>query len=125
MGNVGRWRYSRVSSTGPDRSSTSSSDSSGCAARSASRRARTASHAVLTAPPVTYDCREAEEDPAEPELRARDLGLDGDEPLAHLGGGGVHEHLRLVPGQLDPHPGRRVVVEALGEADVLDADAVA
>ena len=66
-----------------------------------------------------------DDDPLDPELGAADLLLDGDQALADLGGGGVHGRDRLAAGHLQPHPRGRVVVEALGEADVLVGDGVA
>ena len=60
-----------------------------------------------------------------PELGAADLLLDGDQALADLRGRGVHRRDGLAAGHLQPHPGGRVVVEALGEADVLVGDRVA
>ena len=59
------------------------------------------------------------------ELGPRDLRLQRDQALADLGRGGVHGGDRLAADDLQPDPGGRVVVEALGEADVLDAHAVA
>jgi hypothetical protein len=57
---------------------------------------------------------------------ARDLRLDGDRPLAHLARSGVDLDLGLAAGpQRHPHAGGGVVVEAAGEADVLEADGVA
>ena len=100
---------------------------------------RTSSQEFLTAPPVTYVCREAEVEPAEPtcgvgrvdghlgdaQLGAGDLRVDGDAALADLRHGGVDGGDGLAADDLHAHPGGRVVVEALGEADVLDADRVA
>ena len=54
-----------------------------------------------------------------------DLLLHGHQPLTHLGGRGVDLGQRLPAGQRQPHPGGRVVVEALRVADVLDAHRVA
>ena len=59
------------------------------------------------------------------ELRAHDLRLDADHALADLRGRGLHLRDHVIPLQGDPHPRRRVVVEALGEARVLDPDGVA
>ena len=86
-----------------------------------------------------YVCRDAEVEPALPtrvsavatvtcvdaQLGADDLRLDGDESLPDLGGGGVHDGGRLAADDLQPDAGGGVVVEALREADVLDADAIA
>lgn len=59
------------------------------------------------------------------ELGAGDLGVHGDAALADLGHRGVHGGDGLAADDLHAHLGGRVVVEALGEADVLDADRVA
>ena len=105
-------------------------------ARARAPASRTASQAARTAPPVMYVCRDADVDPALPtavsavamvtrshaQLGAGDLRLHGDQALADLGRGGVHQHRRLAADHLQPHPRGGVVVEALGEADVLDAD---
>jgi hypothetical protein len=61
----------------------------------------------------------------DPELGTGDLGLDGDQPLADLGGGGVHLDQRFAGDQRQADPGGRVVVEAFGVADVLEPDRVA
>ena len=59
------------------------------------------------------------EHPLHAELGAADLLLDGHQPLADLDRRGVHGRGRLAGHDLEPHPGRRVVVEALGEGDVV------
>ena len=59
------------------------------------------------------------------QLRARDLRHHGHEPLADLRGSGVDLNERFTSGRRQPHPRGRVVVEALGEADVLEPDGVA
>ena len=64
-------------------------------------------------------------DALDAELRPRDLRLDRHDALADLGGGGVDLDERLAAVDRQPHARGRVVVEALGEADVLEADAVA
>ena len=69
--------------------------------------------------------RRADHHPVHAQLGAADLLLDGDQALADLGRGGVHGHHRLAGGDLQPDPRGRVVVVALGEADVLVADRVA
>lgn len=51
--------------------------------------------------------------------------MHGDPALADLGHRRVHGGHRLAADNLHTYPGGRVVVEALGEADVLDADRVA
>src|SRR5690606_32407799 len=65
------------------------------------------------------------DDPVDTQLGAHDLLLDGDQALPDLGGGGLHGGDRLAAGDLQPHPGGRVVVEALGEPDVLVGHRVA
>src|SRR5690606_32150189 len=62
---------------------------------------------------------------ADAQLGAGDLGVDGDPALADLRHRGVHGGDRFAADHLHADPGGGVVVEALGEADVLDADRVA
>ena len=59
------------------------------------------------------------------QLGAGDLRVDGDTALADLRHGRVHGGHRLAADDLHADLGGGVVVEALGEADVLDADGVA
>ena len=61
----------------------------------------------------------------DPELGAADLLLDGDQSLADLGRGGVDGGHRAAVDDRQPDPRRGVVVEALGERDVLVGDRVA
>ena len=62
-------------------------------------------------------------DALDAELGARDLRLHRDEALADLGRRGVDLDERLAAVDRQAHARGRVVVEALGEADVLEADA--
>ncbi len=59
------------------------------------------------------------------QLGTGDLRVDGDTALADLRHGRVDHRDGLAVDDLEAHAGGRVVVEALGEADVLDADRVA
>src|SRR3954471_14502056 len=61
-------------------------------------------------------------DALDAELGARDLRLYGDDALADLGRGGVDLDERALGVNRQADAGGRVVVEALGEADVLEAD---
>jgi hypothetical protein len=70
-------------------------------------------------------CRGFYGDAFDAELGARDLGLQRHEPLPDLGRRRVDSHQRLAVFHGERHPRRRVVVEARGEADVLEADRVA
>ena len=78
---------------------------------------RTASQAALTAPPVIQLWRDADEEPAEPTWvsagrtttrstpsSAGDLGLEGDQALADLGGRGVDLDQRLAGDDRQPDP---------------------
>src|SRR3712207_1800077 len=64
-------------------------------------------------------------DALDADLGAGDLLLDRDQPLADLRRRGVHGGDRLAADHLQTHARGRVVVEALGEADVLVGDGVA
>jgi hypothetical protein len=95
------------------------------------------SQASSTAPPLIHVCRDALVDPGrsdrgvggtqddlvDAEGAAGDLLREGDEPLADLGAGAVHGRERLrVGAELEAYPGGGVVLEPLGEHQVLDAD---
>ena len=59
------------------------------------------------------------------ELGARDLGFERDQSLSHFSRGRVHERRRFTANQLELNARRGIVVETFGEADVLNADAIA
>src|SRR5712691_8388835 len=64
-------------------------------------------------------------DVVDAQLAARDLGLDHDDPLPDLGGGGMDFDAWLAFVDEEADAGGRVVVEAFGVADVLEAGRVA
>src|SRR5215212_9339215 len=68
--------------------------------------------------------RPEQTDALDAKLRTRDLGLDRDQALPHLGRGGMDPDERLAVLYLECHARGRVVVEALRVADVLEADRI-
>ncbi len=107
------------------------------AARSSS--SRTARHAACTAPPVMYVWRDAEDEPAEPTCVSAGSTSTFSTPSSvraicpctvtrpwPTSAAAVWTSTSgSPPAEREPHARGRVVVEALGEADVLEADGVA
>src|SRR5918995_632560 len=132
-GTVRRGRYSRISSTGSSsRFATASTgepaSSTTCPASSRSDPAGEPGLARGRGGAGVADGRVGRKhhDVLDAQLRARDLRVDRDAALADLAGRRVDLHQRLAARAPRPaHAGGRVVVEAVREADVLEADRVA